>query len=372
MRKWVLLLALLAFACNRSSAAKGPESRQQAGALRGGPSVDVVKVISQKLSTTDHLPAELTPYQAVAIYPRVNGFVEEIPVDRGSVVRRGQLLSRLSAPELVAQRAEAQAKTSADRATYVRLKEASKTPGAVAKNEIEVAEDALKADSERVRSLRTLEDYLTITAPFDGIITERDVHPGALVGPPSSSEARPVVRIEEDDHLRLTVPVPEADVGGIRQGAIAEFTVDAWPGQHFSGTIARIAYSVEERTRTMPVELDVDNRDGKLAPGMFAEVRWPVQRDVATLFVPASAVVESMEATFVQAVRDDRIRRVAVKRGRMQGDLVEVFGALREGDLVAGRGSEELADGTRVSARLREAAPASTATVNPDALGSSR
>src|SRR5713226_726094 len=197
----------------------------------------------------------------------------------------------------MAQRAEAQAKTSADRATYQRLKEASKTPGAVAKNELEVAEDALKADSERVRSLRTLEDYLRITAPFDGIITERDVHPGALVGPPSSSGARAVVRIEEDDHLRLTVPVPEADAGGIRQGATVEFTVDAWPGQHFIGTIARIAHSVEERTRTMPVELDVDNRDGKLAPGMFAEVRWPVQRDVATLFVPPSAVVESMEAT---------------------------------------------------------------------------
>src|SRR5713101_6191355 len=137
MRKWVFLLALLAFACNRPSAAKGPELRRQAGEPKGEP-IEVVKVISQKLCTTDQLPAELTPYQAVAIYPRVSGFVEEIPVDRGSVVHRGHLLARLSAPELMAQRAEAQAKTSADRATYQRLKEASKTPGAVAKNELEL------------------------------------------------------------------------------------------------------------------------------------------------------------------------------------------------------------------------------------------
>jgi len=165
-----------------------------------------------------------------------------------------------------------------------------------------------------------------------------------------------VVRIEENDHLRLTVPVPEADAGTIRQGATAEFTVSTWPGQRFIGTIARISHSVDERTRTMPVELDVDNRDGRLAPGMFAEVRWPMHRGFATLFVPASAVLETMEKTFVQTVSGDRIGRVAVKRGRTQDDLVEVFGALTERDLVAARGSEELADGTKVSAHLREAA----------------
>jgi membrane fusion protein (multidrug efflux system) len=260
---------------------------------------------------------------------------------------------------------------SADRATYERLKEAAKTPGAVAENELELAEDALKADSERVRSLRTLEGYLTITAPFDGIITQRDVHPGALVGPPSFPGARPVVRIEENDHLRLTVPVPEADAGTIRQGATAEFTVSTWPGQRFIGTIARISHSVDERTRTMAVELDVNNRDARLAPGMFAEVRWPVHRGSETLFVPASAVLETMEKTFVQAVRGDRIRRVAVKRGRTQDDLVEVFGALAQRDLVVARGSEELADGTKVNAHLRGAGTASAAKVKagPQGLG---
>jgi len=139
MRKLALLLALLAFACDWSSAARKSDLKPASEPQRAPP-IEVVSVISQKLSVTDYLPAELTPYQAVAIYPRVSGFVEDIPVDRGSVVHRGQLLARLSAPELAAQRAEAQAKVSADRATYQRLKEAAETPGAVAKNELELAE----------------------------------------------------------------------------------------------------------------------------------------------------------------------------------------------------------------------------------------
>src|SRR5438067_2309150 len=118
MRNWLLLLALVLFACDRSSAAKGPQLRRQSGESQRTPTLEVVKVISQRLSTTDYLPAELTAYQAVALYPRVNGFVEEIPVDRGSVVHRGELLVWLSAPELIAQRAEAEAKMNADYATY--------------------------------------------------------------------------------------------------------------------------------------------------------------------------------------------------------------------------------------------------------------
>ncbi len=109
----------------------------------------------------------------------------------------------------------------------------------------------------------------------------------------------------------------------------------------------------------MPVELDVNNRDERLAPGMFAEVSWPVHRTTATLFVPVSAVVESMEKTFVEVVRNDRIKRVSVKRGRTQKELVEVFGALTKDDLVVTRGTEELADGTKVNARPGATAAAS-------------
>jgi RND family efflux transporter MFP subunit len=345
MRTALLALTFALVACEHSqdqppAATTAPE--------QATPTVEVVPVTSAKLDTTARLPGELAPYEMVALYPRVNGFVEEIGVDRGSVVRRGQLLARLSAPELASQRAEAESKLSAARSTFERTKAAADTPGAVAKHDLEVAEAAVKADEARVQSLKTLESYLSVRAPFDGVITERNVHPGALVGPPAGANAPPMLRMESVGHLRLTVAVPETDVGAIADGAKAEFVVRTWPGQKFAGVIKRVAHAIDTKTRTMPVELDVDNGGNKLAAGMFAEVFWPIRRDTPSLFVPPGAIVQTTEKTYVDRVRDDIVEQVAVQRGTALKDRVEVFGPLQAGDTVLRRGSEELKDGTKV------------------------
>jgi membrane fusion protein (multidrug efflux system) len=287
----------------------------------------------------------------VALYPRVSGFVEEINVDRGSAVKRGQLLARLSAPELATQRSEAESKLGAARSTFDRTRAAAETPGAIAKHDLEIQEAAVKADEARVQSLKTLESYLYVRAPFDGVITERNVHPGALVGPPAGTNAAPMLRMESVGHLRLTVPVPEADVGSIAEGARTEFVVRTWPGQKFSGTIKRVSHAIDPKTRTMPVELDVDNPQNKLAPGMFAEVFWPIRRDSPSLFVPPSAIVQTTDKTYVDRVKDGTIEQVSVQRGMTVKDRVEVFGALQAGDVVLKRGSEELKPGTKVSTK---------------------
>lgn len=351
MKRIVLLFALVLMACTRSRSTN--DNRQMVAPI---PEVDVVRVVSQKLETTERLPAELAPWEVVAIYPKVQGFVEVIPVDRGSVVHRGQLLVRLSAPELVAQTAQAQATMLGDKATFERLRIASHTPGAVSENELELARALFKADQKKVNWLKTLTGYLILVAPFDGIITERNVHPGALVGPPSEplQSAVPMLRIEQISHLRLTVPVPEADAGAIAEGAKVEFQVSAWPGRYFTGTISRISHWVDARTRTMAVEADVYQGAPILDPGMFAEVMWPLRGEAPSLFVPASAVVESAEATFVERVRQGKVERVPVHRGSTMGDLVEVFGSLNGGDSVVFRGSEDLANGTRVISRSSE------------------
>ncbi len=351
MKRAVLLLALVLVACNKS--ANTTDSRQTADPI---PAVDVIRVVSQQLQSTERLPAELAPWEIVAISSKVQGFVEEIAVDRGSVVHRGQLLIRLSAPELVAQTAQAQATTVGDKATFERLRVASNTPGAVSENELELARALFKADEERVSSLKTLAGYLTVVAPFDGIITERNVHPGALVGPPSEplQSAVPMLRIEQISHLRLTVPVPQADAGAVPVGAEVQFQVSAWPGRYFTGTISRVSHWVDAKTRTMAVEADVYQSKPLLDPGMFAEVGWPVRRETPSLFVPASAVVETAEATFVERVREGRVERIPVHRGSTMGDLVEVFGSLNAGDSVVFRGSEDLVNGTRVISRSSE------------------
>lgn|SRR5487761_72035 len=345
------------------------------------PVVDTAKVVSQRLDVTVPLPGELQPYEEVRLFPKVTGFVQWIGVDRGSRVKRGQLLATLVAPEIVAQKAEAQAKLlsaenqriageaklASDESTYQRLKVAAATPGVISDEELEVAEKTAEADRARVVALRNtreaalatlhsveeIEGYLRITAPFDGVITKRNVHPGTLVGPSGGAGAQSsMMRIEQVSRLRLVVAVPEAYVAGVEQGAKVNFTVPAYPGRTFTGTVARLADSMDVATRTMPVEMDVWNPDWDLHSGMFPDVIWPVRRPRPSLFVPQTALARTMESTFVIRVRDGKAEWVNVKAGANSGNLVEIFGPLHSGDEVAMRASEELRPNTQVVARV--------------------
>jgi RND family efflux transporter MFP subunit len=281
-----------------------------------------------------------------------------------------------------AQKLEAAAKLAADEATYKHLKAAAATPGVVAGNDLETAERTVEADRARVRlyeenekaaraqvqaltenekaagdaarSVRDIEAYLRITAPFDGVVTERNVHKGSLVGPSGNS---PMLRVRQVRELRLVVYVPEAAVAGMEEGNSVNFSVSAYPGETFSGKLQRIAHSLDTKTRTMPVELDVVNASGRLAPGMYAEVTWPNSRTYPSQFVPPSAIATTTERTFVIRIRDDKAEWVDVKRGMAMGDLVEVFGSISEGDQVATRGTDELRDGTKVTVKQATASP---------------
>jgi RND family efflux transporter MFP subunit len=342
--------------------------------------IDVVRVVEQPLNVQLSLPGELTAYQSVGIYPRVAGFVKTVPVDRGTRVRAGDLLATLEAPELVAQRSEAQsklhaaeaqlagtrAKADADKSTFERLRAASTTPGVVAGNDVLVAEKAADASQNQVlagqqsveaarqalNAVREMEGYLRITAPFAGVITERNVHPGALVGPAgASTSSAPMLRVVDTNRLRLVVPVPEAYTGELKNGEEISFSVAAYPGQSFAGKVARIASAVDVNTRTMAVELDVANRDNRLAPGTFCQVRWPVRRRTPSLFVPVGSVAATTDRTFVIRIHGGKTEWVDVKTGLTSGPLVEVFGNLRAGDEIAGRGTDELRPDTEVRAK---------------------
>ncbi|PYR72330.1 MAG: hypothetical protein DMF86_24010 [Acidobacteria bacterium] len=192
-----------------------------------------------------------------------------------------------------------------------------------------------------------MQAYLQVTAPFDGVITERNVHQGTLVGPSSG----PMLRIQEVSRLRLVVYVPEVEVGGIRSDQDVRFTVPAFPGESFSAKVQRVGHSLDTKTRSMAVELDVMNRDRRLAPGMFAQVLWPARRSAPSFVVPATAVATTTERTFVVRVRAGVTEWVDVKKGAALPGLVEVFGDLKSGDQVAVRGTDELRAGTRVNTK---------------------
>lgn len=247
------------------------------------------------------LPAELQAWQKVAVTARVTGVVERVLVDRGSVVKEGELLVELSAPEMKAQlvevevraqaveaqRGEAEAKMAAAESLSSRLKTASGTAGAVSANELIQAEkqvESLKAliaglekKAAAVRAqaevIRDMMGYLRIQAPFAGVITERMVHPGALAGPGAGA----LVELQAVSRLRLVVAMPESEWKSMPAGARLSFTVPAHAGRTFTGVVARRARVLDAKSRTMPVELDVMNGDGALAPGMYAEVTLPAR-----------------------------------------------------------------------------------------------
>jgi membrane fusion protein (multidrug efflux system) len=410
MRKLVIGVSLALAASGFAACGNAPKPQTQPAssvATPSTPTVNVVTVESHELNRQLRLPGELQPFQDVAIYAKVPGFVETITVDRGSVVRKGQLLARLRAPELDtqrreaearvsgvqsqkveaaaristirAQRIEAEAKLASDEGTYRRLKAASNTPGVVAGNDVEIAERTVESsrarvqamqesekaaqaqvktldESERamregVRGAQNIEAYLRLTAPFDGVITERNVHPGSL----ATTSGLPMVRLQQVSRLRLVVAVPEAEVAGVATGAKLNFTLPAFPGETFTGTIQRASRALDAKTRTMPVELDVENSRGKFSPGMFPEVQWPTKRLRPSLFVPPTAIATTTERSFVIRIRDNVAEWVDVKRGgsmNIKGvDLVEVFGDLSPGDVIAARGTDELRAGTKVTTK---------------------
>jgi len=183
-------------------------------------------------------------------------------------------------------------------------------------------------------------------------VTQRNLHPGALVGPSSGSGNQPIVQVANLGRLRLVVPVPEAYAAGVRKQQEVSFTVPEFPGQTFHAPVARVSNDLDLKTRTMPVELEVRNADERLTPGSFATVQWPVQRSYATLFVPSTAVATDLQRTFVVRVSSGKTEWVDVKTGVTSGDLIEVFGDLRAGDQIVSRGTDELKPGTTVQAKL--------------------
>ncbi|MBL8081937.1 MAG: efflux RND transporter periplasmic adaptor subunit [Candidatus Obscuribacter sp.] len=353
-----------------------------------GQTVETVKVQSLQLSRNAKIQAELLPFRDVAIRARVQGFVEKIYVDRGAHVAKGDRLADISAPEIEANYQESLSKCAAARVSLQesrskieglsadleeeqakrrkaevnlgRIREAAKTEGAIAPVDIENAESELAAAGARVRSatlaveaarsrllsdqeglhaseqglkaLEELKGYLHIRAPFSGIVTERNVHEGCLVGGNSGNLA--LLRLQQVSPLRLTVPVPESLVAGLKEGVAMKCSVPAHVGQTFQGTVSRIGHSLDPRSRTMIVELDVPNPGNELEPGMCAEVSWLMQRPSKTLFVPASAVFNEEDQSYILGVYHGRTRKLSVVRGLTMGSMVEVVGPIARGDEV--------------------------------------
>ena len=374
-----LTLGLFLSGCKMSSTEEKPkeQSVSSAASQSSEQSVDVFMLKTSNFQKNLRIPGEISPFETVEVYPKIEGFIQQIYVDRGSQVRQGQVLAKLIAPELEAKIAEARSKVNeADAAdaeasakytsaqgVYARLSEAAKVPGVISENELATAKMAAQAANSHVqalqgarmasranvKSLQEIKSYLQIIAPISGVVSKRSLHPGALVGPSGAGASAPIVEIDQIKRLRLLVSVPERYYGEVKLGKRVPFKVSSYPDRTFTGIISRPSYALEEKNRTEIVELDVNNQDLALSPGMYAEVQWPVQRKESTFMVPSSAIVTTAEHTFVERIKNNKVEWVNIQKGFTDGDQIEVFGDLHVGDQIIQNGSDEYRNGNKLS-----------------------
>jgi len=325
------------------------------------PTVVLMPVKKGKLNGSIAVPGELLPYQEVDLYAKINSYVKKLWVDIGSQVRQGQLLVTLEAPEINSQLAEAESRIKqqeaiyfASKATYDRLLSTSKTPGTVSQNDLEQAEAKKNSDLANVEAARSTYKevaanvaYLEIRAPFDGVITVRNVNTGAYVGPGGKS-ADPIFVLQDHKRMRLAVSIPENYTSGLNDKDVVSFSVGALPDQKFTAQVKRLAGALDEKLRSERLEMDVYNKDNRLLPHMFAEVDVPLPSRDSSIIVPKSAVVTSTEKVFVIRVSNNHAEWVDVKKGPSAGDLLEIYGDVKPGDTIVKKANEEIRDGSPV------------------------
>jgi RND family efflux transporter MFP subunit len=391
------VLVCAAILCFSSCAGTSAADADAASAVTVHPLVPVAKAARADLASDVVLTAEFQPFQQIDVMAKVAGYVGSINVDIGDRVREGRVLATLEIPEMeddLAKAAAAIGEADAEIAafadelhraeaahdlahlSYGRISDVLKRePGLVPQQEVDearsrdlVAEAQVSAARSNWRTaeqrsrmaraeqtrMQTLHNYMTIAAPFDGVVTKRYANAGSMIqaGTASQTQAMPLVQLSQNNLLRLILPVPESAVSRVHVGETVEVRVSSL-GRTFQGRVARFADDIQPSTRTMDTEVDVPNPSLTLIPGMYAEVNLRVDEHRDALSVPLDAVDRNGPAARVYTVTPSgEIHIVPVTLGLEDDRLVEVRSGLREGDVVVVGRRTGLKDRQQVEVRL--------------------
>jgi RND family efflux transporter MFP subunit len=338
------------------------------------PVVIVVEPMQKPAVQSVTLAASVEAFEMTTLYAKVAGYLRWIKVDKGDQVRKGNVLALIEVPEMENEYQSAQARVieaqaASERAqadatfkqlTFQRLAGVRESqPNVIPQQEVDVARAALevaqadaklaKARLELARSelakLRTLIEYAEIKSPYDGVVTERFVDPGALIQTGTSSKGNPIVTVASVDQVRVYVNVPERDVPHLNRRDSAEVLLDAFPGKVLDGSITRFATALDPRTRTMKAEIDLPNDDHQIRPGMYGTARLKLGTETNAIFLPSQSVREDTEGKkFVYVFAQNRIRKVPVETGLDDGKLIQVKG-LRGNETVVLSSTANLQEG---------------------------
>jgi len=327
------------------------------------PTVVVVQPKAEPPQQELVLPSTLEAFTESPIYARTNGYLAKWYKDIGSRVSKGQLLADIETPEVDqellqarAARDQAQAQLSLAKSSAERW-ETLRKMDAVAQQETDEkasgytqGEAALASATANVRRLEQLESFKHIYAPFSGTVTRRNTDIGALINAGNSGSNQELFVIAQLDPIRVYVTVPELYAPAVRPGLKATIELPAYPGQRFTGNVARTAEAIDPATRTLRTEIDVPNRDGKLFPGSYAQVHFGVNVTTQRMSVPVNALLFRAEGPRAAVVGNDgKVRLKPVTIGQDYGTEVEILSGLDANDAIVLNPSDSLEDGQAVN-----------------------
>lgn len=355
--KGVIFLIII-IACNQA----GPVSNKENKEAKTD-SVKVFLLTKDSAKKTISLPGELLPDENAQIRAKAQGYIKKLNVDIGSKVTKGQVLALIDAPEVNSHLQELNEKVKAAKSRYLsskdyfdRINTASKADGVIAPNELERTRNQMLSDSSEFNaamfaasSYRQIGNYLAVVAPYNGVITKRNIVVGSYVG---NANEKPLFELENNKSLRLQVAVPEIYTNAFLLNNTGVLVTRSLPDKTFKAKLVRRAGSIDNSSRSEIWEFEVPNATGELKAGSYADVKLNFLRSGPSFVVPVSAVVTTLERKFVIKVTGDSTRWVDVRTGFNMGDKQEIFGELNPKDTLIVKGTEELKAGTKVIATL--------------------
>lgn len=327
------------------------------------PTVAVVNPQAEKPDEELVLPGSLQAYEESPIYARTSGYLVRWYKDIGSKVKKGELLAKIDTPEVdqelnqtraARQQTVAQtelAKISADR--WENLRKSDSVSAQEADQQLsgyKQSQANLAAADANVRRLEQLEGFKDVYAPFSGVLTRRNVDPGALINAGSGAVGRELFDIARVDPLRVFTSVPQAYAPSIKVGSQTVVTMQEFPGERFLGKVARTAESIDPATRTLLTEVDVPNKDGRLLPGSFGEVHFAVGTNVNKVTVPVNAMLFRAEGPQVAVVgADNKVQLRRINIGRDYGTTLEILGGVTANERIVINPADSLEEGQQVN-----------------------
>lgn len=314
--------------------------------------VAIVRAHRGEITRSITLPGNIAAYQQATLYAKVAGYLKTITVDKGDTVEKGDLLADIEVPEMIADLARLKADLNVAELDNKRVSEArKKAPDLVMPQTVDDAFGKREMARARLEQVQTLLGYAKITAPFSGVITRRWVDPGAFIPvatSASSAQNAAIVALADLSKMRVQAAVPESEARFIANDLPVQFTVAGLPDRQFKGTVTRYAHALDEATKTMLTESDVDNSDGALCPGMYATITLGVERKTGVLLVPGDALLVEKMRSSVFIVTDGKAKKIAVKTGFNDGASVEILEGLKPDEAVIRFCKQALNDGQPV------------------------